>query len=106
MEDLYEMMEEPSIDAEELENEYDLLIGDEFVEEDGGMSVQQLGMALGLAEMIAQNNEVMTDPAELFEDFEDFENSLEKVSLKSRHQGSKVPVPAFEQYVYKKCGLY
>ena len=101
MEDLYEMMEEPSVDAEEREGDYDLLVGDAFVEEDGGMTTQQFGMALGLAEMISESSEAIADPAELFEDFED---SLDRVSLQSRHQ-NKVPIPAFEQYVYKKCNM-
>jgi hypothetical protein len=102
MEDLLDMMEEPSIDAEEHESEYDLLIDDDFVEEASGMSIQQFGMALGFAEMMSIDNESISDPAEVMADYQE---SLERISLQDRHRKSDVPVPAFEQYVYKKCGF-
>lgn len=100
--DLCEMMRDPYEDAYEAEDFSQIDINDDNINDFGEfMPGQTLGMALGLAEMIAEENASIADPAELFEDFQE---SLEKISLKSRHK-SKVPVPSFEQYVYNKCGI-
>ncbi len=98
MEDIYDFMEDEYGSPEESFNDYNSI-------NDGHdlLDSTSLGMALSFAEMISEeNNSYSTkDPAEMFEDYED---TLEKISLKDRNK-SKVPVPAFEQYVYNKCGI-
>lgn len=74
-----------------------------------GMSSRELGTALTFAEMMAEEDlsEMLesldeSDPDEILEALElERAQKVQRVSLKSRKQD----VPAFEQYVYAKCGI-
>jgi hypothetical protein len=102
MEDLYTMMEGYHKDAYEREEGFDPYITneqDEFFAD--GLSSQQLGMVLGLAEMMAEENASTEDPARLFEDYRD---SRAKLNLQDRNH-NKAPMRAFDKHVHKKCGI-
>lgn len=102
MEDLCSMMEGPSVDSYDHEHEYDDYDSAANEGESCLSDVATFGMALGLAEIIAEENEVTANPETLVEEYED---DRTRVSLQNRHSTSKVPIPAFEQYVDRVCGL-
>lgn len=87
MADLYDIM--TSENFRDSENDYD----DKF-------SSMDMGMALGFGDFLASEREDLSDIID--EDLIlDYEISEERIDYRSR----KVPVPAFEQYVQKICGI-
>ena len=70
---------------------------------------RDLGTAMTFGDMLAEERSLSDlldfsdDPAELLEAIEAEHNQdkIQRISLKSR----QADVPAFEQYVYQKCGI-
>ena len=71
-----------------------------YTDDEDNFSSVDMGMAMGFGDFISAEREDLSNM--LDEDLIlDYEASNDHIDLRSR----KVPVPAFEQYVQKVCGI-
>jgi hypothetical protein len=70
-------------------------------DDDDGFSSVDMGMAMGFGDFIASEREDLIDIADEEDIIIDYETSSDHIDFRSR----KTPVPAFEQYVQKVCGI-
>ena len=103
MRDLCDLMENGGDYRESYQEEDRILISDDIQEQ--SFNSRTFGMAMTFGDMIADeeaeallNALEAQDPADIFETIE--AKQEERISLKSRHNA-----PAFEQYVYERCGI-
>ena len=93
MKDLYDIMND--------DNYINSIINDDTV--DIGIN---MGQTLGFADYLSSANTIydMMDDEELMDQLDD-DPYEELSSLRSRNNKRDIPVPEFEQYVQKVCGL-
>lgn len=73
-----------------------------YSEMNGDDDGEFMGTALGFAAMMTADQESIDDMADPADIFEDYEACLHELDLTT---GGKAEVPAFEQYVYRVCGV-
>lgn len=103
MRDLCDLMENGAGYGEGYQNDDRIFTSDDIQEQ--LFNSRTFGMALTFGEMLAEeeveallNTLDLQDPADIFETIEAMQE--ERISLKDRHTA-----PAFEQYVYERCGI-
>ena len=103
MRDLCDLMENGAGYGEGHQDDDGILMSDDIQEQ--SFNSRTFGMAMTFGDMLAEeeveallNALDSQDPADIFETIE--AKQEERISLKSRHTA-----PAFEQYVYERCGI-
>ncbi len=105
MRDLCDLMENGSEYRDGCYEDDGIIMSDDIQEQT--FNSRTFGMALTFGDMLAEeeaeallNALDSQDPADIFETME--ANKEERISLKSRNAAL---VPAFEKYVYERCGI-
>ena len=97
MQDLYDMIND---------NNYNSYINSINDDDNIGMNIN-MGETLGFADYLASSNSIyeLMDEDDLIDQLEDNDPYEELTPLRSRNNKRDIPIPEFEQYVQKVCGI-